>query len=270
MGGDFRVVCFQTSDELALSLVQSANDWQLRPLTWETPTDVASLLDMRVVGAEPSFDEGLRVKSKNLADKAFEMPDVFGCGNPYEHGAESADAANEGDDHEEGDPYAFGADDENEEAMSSSSLEAEAAELASGLGGPEGGDDDDDDDEMDVFDSAVADEPTIADFVEASDVNDVGYVTCPLEPWASKARVGRISTWPFNKPLENRSVAMRCYVHPNCTVAKARWRVTDQQLLKWLFSGTIPESGCTAARRAELQKQHVALFPGILADVPAP
>lgn len=63
-----------------------------------------------------------------------------------------------------------------------------------------------------------------------------GYISSRAPGFNTIPIVGRITSWPDTKPEEWRSVACRCSMHPSCSsAAKARRKVTDYQLQKWLF-----------------------------------
>lgn len=78
---------------------------------------------------------------------------------------------------------------------------------------------------------------TIADAVAAARVDELGYVSCPLPPFDKPQVWARITTFPADKPLPQRSVSCRCYLHTNCSICKKRSQVADEDLLRWAFSG---------------------------------
>ena len=65
-----------------------------------------------------------------------------------------------------------------------------------------------------------------------------GYIACSVEPWSTVVgKVGRITTYPESKPLPDRSVSVKCYMHPGCSRTTKRSRVADDTLLLWLYQG---------------------------------
>jgi hypothetical protein len=105
----------------------------------------------------------------------------------------------------------------------------------------------------------------VRDVAAAAAMSPLGYITSPIGVWAGRAMVGRLTTWPAHKPVSNRSVSMKCYLHPGCTTpARARWKVSDDRLLLWLFSGVAPEEGASAAKKQELKAAHLTLFAKIV------
>ena len=96
-----------------------------------------------------------------------------------------------------------------------------------------------------------------------AEVSDTGYVSVADLPWSAYARhPGRITTWPANKPVEQRSVSMRCYLHPGCSIAKGRLRITDLRLLEWLFSAEV-NIGAPVAEQHAMRARHKAAFNDI-------
>ena len=93
-----------------------------------------------------------------------------------------------------------------------------------------------------------------------AEVSATGYVSIADLPRSAYLRhPGRITTWPESKPLEHRSVSIRCYFHPGCSVAKVRARVTDLRLLEWLFSAEVDMSAPIAEQHA-VRARHKASF----------
>ena len=69
-------------------------------------------------------------------------------------------------------------------------------------------------------------------------VQEMGYITCPLQPWSDVGLLGRITDWPRSKPPQKRSVSIKCLIHGgNCVMISTRSKVKDQDLLEWLFFG---------------------------------
>ena len=103
--------------------------------------------------------------------------------------------------------------------------------------------------------------PSSFTLVPEHEMDERGYVVSPAEPWVQWPAVGRITTWPSTKPVDLRSVSCRCSLHHECrTPASRRALVSDEFLIRWLFSGTVPEPMCTLGRSRELVAAHMAQF----------
>ena len=100
--------------------------------------------------------------------------------------------------------------------------------------------------------------------IASARVSGMGYVSCPVEPMNRIVNVGRITTFPANKPLAQRSVAVKCYLHSNCSVTRLRSRFEDHHLLRWLFAGECLPHGASAAQRAAAGTRHKALSNELL------
>lgn len=94
--------------------------------------------------------------------------------------------------------------------------------------------------------------------VAASEMCPDGYVTCALAPWPEKRHAGRITSWPKRLLESERSVSMRCALHSNCSWAKRRHLVCDEDLLCWLYSGRY-EPDASTTRRNELASEHIRI-----------
>lgn len=276
MGGSAKVIQYQTSDELAMTLLQcpGVTHWQFFPLTWELPMELPSLVHMRVIRNEVEFDQKSRARNHQKSFRETGLPREFDLGDPFTHGAQSVEQNNaDAADAEPSDSAAMydGVAEVAEDDCTSSSSEATEVMVAEDIdnmddaGDDEGGDDDD---EEDIFGDDAA-EPTAAELAAAAEVQATGHVRSRMHPWNKLAAVGRITTWPENKPMDSRSVSCRCYAHPRCSIAKPRKRVTDAVLLTWLFSGRIPSIESTAAEKAAMQREHLAKFDEVLAAAAA-
>ena len=73
-------------------------------------------------------------------------------------------------------------------------------------------------------------------------ISPSGYVSCPRPPFDCKTNIGRVTTWPRERPMHARSVSCRCYVHPRCSFAKPRRAIDDNDLLSWLLTGVVDPS----------------------------
>lgn len=115
-----------------------------------------------------------------------------------------------------------------------------------------------------VEDEALV-QPSPSSAAASAIISDVGYISCPIGPWGSIPSIGRITTWPASKEERLRSVSCRCLLRSCCvSPAKARSRVTNGQLLAWLFSGEIPPQGATTTQKREMGATHKAMFADIL------
>ena len=98
--------------------------------------------------------------------------------------------------------------------------------------------------------------PSVEDLVRSATISDLGYVTTTLHPFSKMRAVGRITSWPEAKPMQARSVSMRCNVHSKCSFVKAHRLVTDGDLLSWLFCARVVEN---AAENQVAGAEHMAL-----------
>ena len=87
-----------------------------------------------------------------------------------------------------------------------------------------------------------------------------GYVSSTIQPWQGMPAVGRLTTFPDWQPEEKRTVAMRCYMHPGCSVARSRKKVEDHQLLEWLFSMSPPPLSTPRQELKDLRDKHKSMF----------
>ena len=286
-----QVVNLCTSDELALQLRRLRPRWEFFPLQWEELDD-DSLLPLRVVGIQPRWEPRIRrrTRRKPHARQPF-MLDELDL-DPLELGRDAAglsadvgtpDLADGGSEEEPGEddlfvpevPAAFLEDTVEifEEQLGLCLVEDLAWQPGGGDNVAEEGDESQASDEA-VEEDVAAHEPDEASLVEPevvqldvassegvdpvtlARVDDLGYVTCPVDPWQKFPVLGRITTWPKQSPLEKRNVSCKCYMHVECsTPARRRRAVTDEQLLRWLFGGKC-EPLCTRGRSEELQKEH--------------
>ena len=116
-------------------------------------------------------------------------------------------------------------------------------------------------DEIGIASDEVAASSTIEQLVEASTISGYGTVLCALPVENSPADLGRWSSYPRDKPMHARSISMTCKMHgPKCSATRRRNKITDDQLLTWLFSGPPHEPDANRARKVELSLLHVAKF----------
>ena len=103
------------------------------------------------------------------------------------------------------------------------------------------------------------------DFVAASEIFPLGYLSCSLPPYDARGSIGRLTDWPKTTAAKWRSVSLKCQLHTQCSSpAKKRYDVTDETLLKWFFSG-VYERDATIARKRELGRQHQAMWADLFA-----
>ena len=124
--------------------------------------------------------------------------------------------------------------------------------------------DDENADEPDAEDeeAAAPDVVTPKDMAEASLLDEGGYVSCSIGPYAGfkNKQIGRITDWPDSKPVPNRSVSVRCFLHGACSSsAVKRHSTSDARLLEWLYTARL-EPGCTQDRKKELRQEHKDAF----------
>lgn len=98
--------------------------------------------------------------------------------------------------------------------------------------------------------AAEAPHPSAEQCVEAAEIDDEGKVFCPLGKFAQYRPVGRITHWGAPGNL---NVGIRCSLHVSCSYSRKRSKFTNQQLLRWLFSGKLWEPGLVDA---DLKRDH--------------
>ena len=106
------------------------------------------------------------------------------------------------------------------------------------------------------------------ELADLSHVGDGGYISCDAEPFASMGfrSIGRITSWPENKPYEKRSHSCSCFLHGSCkSPARLTRKVDNKFLLVWLYSG-VHEPYTTAARKSELRELHKKKFAELLEE----
>jgi hypothetical protein len=109
------------------------------------------------------------------------------------------------------------------------------------------------------------DEPrTPAFFASKSTLDKNGRVICQVEPFSKKGimGIGRITTSSPDVPSEQRSISCTCFLHGNCrTPARKVGQVSEEQLLEWLYTGTLEIQWPMSSRSLdELRKKHQAAF----------
>lgn len=101
---------------------------------------------------------------------------------------------------------------------------------------------------------------TIDEAVAAARISDSGYVTVEIGVWNTGRVLGRITTFPASVEMARRSAACRCYMHSQCSVTKARSRVSDEMLLRWLLSEKPLPHDASSAERKRAGALHKAAF----------
>ena len=301
-----RAVHTCSSDDLALELVDSGRTWSMIPLEWKFPDGTDNLFDMEITSMSVPFEPPAAAKARTQKSKA--ASSAMDLGDPLASGiaqgvarcgglpASSPLPGDAGPVHHGFDARAF-ADEEMFEGLRPDEIAAirEDFELAMGMlpgdvieDPPVNSDGDDpfgaESEAEDVaLEALIADgegeaasapvppiELTPAECAEVAQVSGMGYITCPIPPWDSKPMIGRLTSWPEARPMLLRSVSLKCYLHPGCgSPAKGRWAVSDNQLLRWLFSG-VCEEGATKHRKHELRLLHAAAWQPIFDEGIAP
>ena len=114
-------------------------------------------------------------------------------------------------------------------------------------------------------------EPSMDELIASARIDAHGYVTTDVMPWAAKGLLGRITVWPNKLGIQpsRQNIAARCYMHASCSYSRKRDRVSDQQILRWLFSAR-PLEHPSPEQRAEAKAAHRRLASEILVDVAPP
>ena len=103
-------------------------------------------------------------------------------------------------------------------AVDEEGLEDEVGDEVSAISAPER--------PMSLVDRAVA----------AAVVDFDGWISCPIEPWASFGVVGRLTTFPQWKPPAKRTTRIQCRMHPGCVFARSSHKLPSDLAKRWLFS----------------------------------
>lgn len=276
-----------SSDDLALEMSRRAPDWSLTEMQWQMEACNRDLLSMRVVGRGSVFEVVTARRQECcgvLWPKELDMGDPLDLSKSSGQGAIDALAAAFAD---TGGSDGEGQGEESVSEMSSAAASLQHELCAGGLWGdlelPEDGAggvgegvaaDPAQRDLEEALAEAANDEapegPSVEEAVRASSISEGGHVSCALEPWRSRASLGRITTWPEHQPHEKRSVSMRCFLHPRCSAARARSKVSDELLLTWLYSGVVPEPGADKQQKDALRDQHISRFKQMMSQQPPP
>ena len=272
---DRQVLGFITSDELALELARLRSSWSLIPLAWVEPPGVASLLIFNVTGLgdpvvvrvprprAPGVSNLLKTLSSLSGDPAIFAP------APAE---EFAEGGADGDDNLlAGLPADFVADvvEEMEELLcvgSQADVDLATALEADGPGG--GGDESDVAEEAEAAEELTVGRSTretdLAALVASAVVSDDGIITSPVEPFASRGALGRITSWAAG-PRARPNVSCKCFLHSaDCSSPiRKRDQYTDAMFVAWLMAGTY-EPGCNRGRNDELGQEHRKLWAPVV------
>ena len=287
--GRHRSISMSTSDELVRHLLATRPSWTLFPLGYEIP-DGACLLQMHVTekGEEIICSKRARARLfswKMLLPDVLALGDPFEHGAASVQ-PPSAPPVSSGDrasrvaaamevDNESGDDYDIQADVSGEEEeqefddLPFDQLEDMLEDMSQGLIGPEACQDRVGPEEeetcapsMEAALAAIAvaegDRPEQSDdgggqcseAFPSFQMDDHGYIKTAVEPWSAYAHVGRISVWPAAAPREKQNVAIKCWLHPGCSLSRKRAKVTDQQLIAWIFAAQPCPASATRAEQA--------------------
>ena len=111
----------------------------------------------------------------------------------------------------------------------------------------------------------------IARAIAASTTSELlGYVTCTLAPWSEVVQLARIAAWPKDEDPSRQNVAIRCYLHPGCSVTRRMARFTNQELLTWLCSVKPMPAGSTTEEKRAGHQAHMAMSLALLPKVERP
>lgn len=299
--GQLRSVSFSTSDDVAAELCEFEHtSWRLFELDYQIAVQNGCLLDMIVSGIRREFrppEGSVRTAPKSkpfFVDPCLDL-DPFDIGTaplPSSSGTADADLQRIADD-SAGESDVDGLRDlpadvvmdihdvlQEAHGIPAAAEETEVPEFVD-VGLPDPGDvlaeqgdlelGEDDVEQQPIAEAAAENSPEnmIELFIASARVSGMGYVSCPVEPMNRMVNVGRITTFPASKPLPQRSVAVKCYLHSNCSVTRQRSRFEDHQLLRWLFAGECLPGGASAAQRAAAGTRHKALSNELLARAAA-
>ena len=111
---------------------------------------------------------------------------------------------------------------------------------------------------------------SIDDAITHCHISDSGYVSCDVPPWDAVTTLGRITTWPKQKPEAERSISCRCYIHTQCFSAAKRTKHCSRDiLLRWLLSGQIPAPDSSRDRKRDWGDMHKRDFARSYAETEA-
>lgn len=282
---------FMTSSELADSLAKRHPVWRIYPASY-TMIGGASLLGMEVV-AKGSLVDPPPHRQPRINVGGASLPDIFDMGDPFSFGLGGTPAANEPSNMRQADAdsdsdldFAGGIDEPPDDfnddcwdgAEEDNAVPAVAGESADGeqhenLNGDECADGGEDlANVVEICDAAASDggPASIEDAIaETGPISDMGYLTCAAHPWASKCPVGRITFWPSGGPelAHKQNMAIRCYMHPSCSLSRARRDYDVTAVLRWLYSMEPLPADATPAQKRAAKEQHMGpkaqeLLPG--------
>jgi hypothetical protein len=277
LGDKNKALHTQTSDELCMELLALSSQWELFPLEWKFPEGARSLLHHEVLSVVEDTSTG-EFSSSCLRPSRIEMS-LMSMGDPFESGRNIA----------QGDISC------GEEPGRSSSVREIACELPVWEVEDEAIDFDGEllhDIPLDVCDDLEAEmvramhlgdvgadhvvpqpegedeQRTPAFFASKSTIDINGRVICQVEPFSSKGimGIGRITTWPEDKPLAERSISCLCLLHGGCrSPARKVGKVSQEQLLQWLYTDTAHLQWPMSKQKLdELRKSHQKAFTAIL------
>ena len=270
LGGSEQHLRVVTSDEVAWKLLEIGESWEVRQLKWRLATDVDDLITMIVeedLGVVPPPAKKSAAPKNEAALPLLSARTIAAGTDAASHPSRAAAVGGHGR------VPMMRADDACPHVGDEMDFEGEELE---GLP-PEVIDDlaESIDEEHEV-DAAATDEPespsseadaerlelTAKDFANASWTDENGYVHCDREPWvgAVPLAIGRITSFPQDRPYDQRVHSARCYRHVNCRSPLRKVSVVPELLLlEWLFGATRAE-GPTAVDIAAATAMHQDLF----------
>ena len=109
-----------------------------------------------------------------------------------------------------------------------------------------------------LVDDVPLEEATAADAIAATAIHpDRGYIDCGVAPWSDKSPIGRLTYWPLHKPIPDQNMAVRCFMHPNCSLSRNRGKFSKEQVLAWLYSmRPLPPTASSEEKRAA-REEHI-------------
>ena len=290
-----QVVSVSTSDELSVYLARMKRSWRVYPLQYRVVCEGPSLLRMVVDAYDAEFM--LPPMQERAARKAtFQLPRELEMGTPWrqtgdnlvdaegelvdDSAPESGDDLGDNEDHDDvvedrlavvvehrGMPVvAF--DEEGENSNSSSDADSHSLERLL-LEELEPRDDArpadlprEEDAEVPPEPAAASTDepagaPSLAACLAATEELHDGYFRCNVGPWQRFARCGRITIWPSTVPYEQRIVAIKCYIH-GCSITRRRRWITNEEMLMWLFSGTVRDGAVDGPTARADKDEHTA------------
>ena len=266
-----------TSDELAEQLLDrwGPRKWNIFQLETNVATDEPSLLVDVATGMRPKFVAPARPPNQpRVAEALGLLENPFRIAGPPDE-VEGPAVGNEMEEVDHGVPgLEDGFDDPGEEMVGDFDFDlainddvdlfdgdresdAPADDQVLDIYHMDGPEDDDGDGGVEIQDP----EEHLHLLIEATIIHGGGRVECFIEPWATHTKKARRQQFPIGAPLDKQRVVMRCGMHTGCsTTPILRSAVSDEQLLRWLFSGrTISDMGSDKAAA----EAHMLIWEGM-------